>query len=96
MHMVRRGRDSARSAWHGSIHAVEALRVQSGVLGPGLGMDGFLQNMKIIIIIRYDHWAESVNQGCRLRLMASSGSSSECNRSFYKLACALFCRYTAS
>ena len=67
MHMVRRGRDSARSAWHGSIHAVEALRVQSGVLGPGLGMDGFLQNMKIGIIIRYDHWAESANQGCRLR-----------------------------
>ena len=26
-----------------------------------------LQNMKIGIIIRYDHWAESANQGCRLR-----------------------------
>jgi hypothetical protein len=30
------------------------------------GMDGLLQNMKIGIIIRYDHWAESANQGCRL------------------------------
>jgi hypothetical protein len=37
----------------------------------------------------YGHWAESTDAACRGVDSASSGSSSECNRDFYKLACAV-------